>query len=413
MKFKTGDDTDSALAAALKHEFMRCDDAFNDFATSAKAMIALGEDRRIAFKTYNAYLLSLWARDRLAERETVSWAIGALMKIRGNIGTESVPLFVFLHSYVERSELQDSLKLLWLLFKKVAQESVYQEDVRSIYDLKAKFARGHIHSEDIDQLVACLRPRLKAKEPSRWAETRGASNDNPVEWVRWDFEIALHSSYLSGSRPSRSQLASLSIDLLSRMLVVGTSALKDALSLARQIGWLGEDRDLPNLSVHRVFVSKTDSETTESADDQDNYDSDDHNDSFVPIVRLLSETFEALVEKDAAAANAVVESWRSENSGIFRRLFAVASWNSDVEAGESVAFTANCSSLGLRSRSRASLSTWSSAVDRRAKAGGPFCETTRQTLPPWTFSWSRPSASSCYMASSSYGLIAEISSGST
>jgi len=28
------------------------------------------------------------------------------------------------------------------------------------------------------------------------------------------------------------------------------------------------------------------------------------------------------------------------------------------------AFTANCSSLGLRSRSRASLSTWSSAVDR-------------------------------------------------
>src|SRR6202008_2488667 len=51
------------------------------------------------------------------------------------------------------------------------------------------------------------------------------------------------------------------------------------------------------------------------------------------------------------------------------------------------AFTANCSSLGLRSRSRASLSTWSSAVDRRAKAGGPFSETTRLTLPPWTFSW--------------------------
>src|SRR6267154_293891 len=66
-----------------------------------------------------------------------------------------------------------------------------------------------------------------------------------------------------------------------------------------------------------------------------------------------------------------------------------------------------------KSRSRALLSTWSSAVDRQAKAGRPFCETTRQTLPPWTFSWSRPSASSCCMASSSYGLIAEISSGST
>jgi hypothetical protein len=55
MKFSSGDETDTALAAALKHEFLRCMDAFDDFATSAKATIMQGENRRIAFRTYNAY----------------------------------------------------------------------------------------------------------------------------------------------------------------------------------------------------------------------------------------------------------------------------------------------------------------------------------------------------------------------
>lgn len=55
MKFETGDATDMALCIVLKHEFLRCDDSFNDFAESAKVMIMHGENRRIAYKTYNAY----------------------------------------------------------------------------------------------------------------------------------------------------------------------------------------------------------------------------------------------------------------------------------------------------------------------------------------------------------------------
>jgi hypothetical protein len=41
--------------------------------------------------------------------------------------------------------------------------------------------------------------------------------------------------------------------------------------------------------------------------------------------------------------------------------------------------------LGLRSRSRALPSTWPNGAGRRARDGGPSCETTRRTLPPWTF----------------------------
>jgi len=74
MKFEIGDATDTALCIVLKHEFLRCDDSFNDFAESAKIMITQGENRRISYKTYNAYarfihhlyefMLGAIARDR-------------------------------------------------------------------------------------------------------------------------------------------------------------------------------------------------------------------------------------------------------------------------------------------------------------------------------------------------------------
>src|SRR5882724_9459292 len=77
------------------------------------------------------------------------------------------------------------------------------------------------------------------------------------------------------------------------------------------------------------------------------------------------------------------------------------------------AFTVNCSSSGLRSRSRASPSTWSNGGGRPARDGEPSCITTRQTLPPWTCSLFQLSVSTCSMPSSSSGSTAESSSGST
>src|SRR6266481_5197983 len=51
-------------------------------------------------------------------------------------------------------------------------------------------------------------------------------------------------------------------------------------------------------------------------------------------------------------------------------------------AGLRRAFTANFSSLGLASRNQRSPRTWSSDEGRPARDGGPFCATTRRTLPP-------------------------------
>src|SRR6202022_2334165 len=85
---------------------------------------------------------------------------------------------------------------------------------------------------------------------------------------------------------------------------------------------------------------------------------------------------------------------------------------SKIRFGERHASTANCSSSGLRSRSRASPSTWSNDGGRPAMDGEPSCITTRQTLPPWTCSSFQLSVSTCSMPSSSSGSTAETSSGS-
>src|ERR1700694_4066797 len=86
---------------------------------------------------------------------------------------------------------------------------------------------------------------------------------------------------------------------------------------------------------------------------------------------------------------------------------------SKTRFGAHHAFTANCSSSGLRSRSRALPSTWSNGGGRPARDGGPSCITTHQTLPPSTCSLSRPLASICSMPLSLSDSAAETSSGST
>lgn len=55
MKFKAGDDVDNDHCIVLTHEFLRCDDAFNEFCKHAEQMIMQGQTRELSYKTYNAY----------------------------------------------------------------------------------------------------------------------------------------------------------------------------------------------------------------------------------------------------------------------------------------------------------------------------------------------------------------------
>lgn len=91
MKFQVGDSTDSAHCTALKHEFLRCEDAFKEFEYFATAMILKkqaeetthttpvpAESRFIAYKTYNAYARFI--------HHLYEFIVGALARETGNTG---------------------------------------------------------------------------------------------------------------------------------------------------------------------------------------------------------------------------------------------------------------------------------------------------------------------------------------
>jgi hypothetical protein len=129
------------------------------------------------------FLLSLWAKDRLAERETVAWAVDELAKIRGTIGEESALLFDLLDTEANKSDLSDGLKALWQLFAKVAHQSVFREEARALFDFKERLKEGRLRQDDIDRLIGRLRPRLKARSRTNWREASNENSDNPFEWV--------------------------------------------------------------------------------------------------------------------------------------------------------------------------------------------------------------------------------------
>jgi hypothetical protein len=284
------------------------------------------------------YFLSLWAQDRLGERKTVEWATTALKQIRGDLGADTVALFDFLDRHAHESErLPPAIKKVWRLLKIVATDRADRESISVIYDFKRKIDQGNPRLEDIDQFVECVRPRLRATELSSWAKAQEEVSDDPMRWVSWEFENSLHSSYQQSARLSRSQYNKIPLNLLLRQLERGTSALETALSLARDIGWLGEERDLPNHLVHRVFMPESQPRGRTASEDDKDRDPDSLNDDFAPIVRLLSSTLNTLAQKLDEATNRIIDRWKEQPGGLFLRLFAFACWNPNLKSGQEVA----------------------------------------------------------------------------
>jgi len=106
MKFRLGDATDSAHCTALKHEFLRCEDAFRDFETYGTLMIVKAqaeaegklsptphEKRFIAYKTYNAYSRFI--------HHLYEFTLGAVARETGNsrqMGADDAGLHIMGHA---------------------------------------------------------------------------------------------------------------------------------------------------------------------------------------------------------------------------------------------------------------------------------------------------------------------------
>ena len=274
-------------------------------------------------------VLSIWAKNRLDERETIEWGAGALKTIRGQLGNDTAALFRFLDDHAQSSNIGENFTALWHLFRLVADDSGYADGFSFAYEFMGKAEQAKIRLEDIDELIQCLRPRLKVEPLSRYAE----ASESPLHWVRWDFETALGEPSQRSSYVGKQHLRHLSADLLQAIAEKGTSALQQALMVCKDIGWLGEGADTPNYTVHRVFESLDPDES-----DDDDKDPDTYNNSFAPLVRLLSSALSTLADKDNRLADRIVSTWvdLSDSSGLFLRLAAYASWNPKIRSNQKV-----------------------------------------------------------------------------
>jgi hypothetical protein len=96
VKFDIGSDTDKAICIALKHEFLRCDEVFNQFASTATALIMKGHDRKLAYEAYNAYARFI--------HHLYEFALCAIARDRGDTTTSrGADAERYLASYLQRS----------------------------------------------------------------------------------------------------------------------------------------------------------------------------------------------------------------------------------------------------------------------------------------------------------------------
>lgn len=281
-------------------------------------------------------MLSLWVQGRLGERETVKWGVSTSKQARGQSRQTTIELIEFLSQHAQTSEPAPIAKI-WKLFATAARDTPDSDVVHTLYEISQKISQAKLISEDVDEWVDCLRPRLVVEDADRWTQPAKTEEIEPIRWVHWSLKTTEEIGNDRFVLVAMEQLKQVPPELLFRFLERGTSMLVDALALASEIGWIDGDHDTPNYSVHRVFThereSGFDDESQDDAEDPDRY-----NDSFAPAVRALSGALDALITKDQGLAIRVARSWSERPFNLFKRLFAYAAWTRLVNEQDVAAF---------------------------------------------------------------------------
>src|SRR5687768_17045422 len=134
-------------------------------------------------------LLSIWAKDRLADRETVQWAVIALKEVGGSLGKDTASLFEFLDNTASANPaLSADVKKVWRLLRIAAHErETFRTNPFAVLEIKEKIVGGTIRPDDLHLLSECIRPRLAAEElsPRANGDDVDSREDKPLRWVRW------------------------------------------------------------------------------------------------------------------------------------------------------------------------------------------------------------------------------------
>jgi hypothetical protein len=272
-------------------------------------------------------MLSIWVQGRLGERETVNWGISTIRQARGVSRKSTLDLFEFLEHSAQAAEPPVIYKI-WRLLSTAVRETRQQDAMLVMYHIREKIQNGALQAGDIDEWLDCLKPRLVANSGKPWRTETDAEED-PNGWVHWSLKTTEEIGRDRFLSLSADQAGLVSDDFLFRLVERGTSVLADALSLAKEIGWIEGGSDVSSYSVHRVFpMDAINSDATRSNEGEDEDDPDQYNDGFAPLVRTLASALHALDGRSPRRAARAAQLWRDQEFALFRRLYAFAAWSS-------------------------------------------------------------------------------------
>lgn len=183
--------------------------------------------------------------------------------------------------------------------------------------LMRRIRHGQIDVPIQRQIARSLRPQLSVGRALRWPGMPEPSGNGLHDLIRLDFITRQPWQELLKAWPRGEELS-----LLRRLDL----ALAEALEDAREYGFLEDWRDRTSDDVRSVS----------------RHAQDHHHDGFYPIIRVMADLLERLVESDRAAARALAQQWTQAREALPQRLHLHA-------LSLAAAFTADEAAAWLRS----------------------------------------------------------------
>ncbi len=284
----------------------------------------------------------VWLGKRLNDFETARWALKVkALSLRGVIARA-----VRRHLALEKGELQKPLNQYWHLYIAAffPDESLSGGTHRLTVPIKLS-SRVTDYSL-VQSVVEVVRPRLQMRPPlpSMW---RAEELPEPREPELSDLcELEFHCSEwptwpeLLSHWPETSDAEYRLLKALERALAEACELARDANRITTERDWISREVQLVHeLDAVEAGVPSSREGFTDSRWQE--FDPDQHNDSFVPIVRLMSGLWRRLASRGERRARNIARGWIDQDFALFQRLGYWAASVSDTGpatiAGETLA----------------------------------------------------------------------------
>lgn len=306
---------------------------------------------RIEGDSLDEWTYRAWFRDRLECARSARYASAASDSVKRQIAYAVDELFQSKHEAVS-----DVYEQFWALF---IQANLYPKPVRY-----GTIRRGVVVSaKRIQGLVAAIEPRLRVQKRFDFRDPIGDGADprSIHDLGRFGLEAF--------DRDWRRILSDWPQEVRAeeRLLAALDRALSEACEIGLEAGLVGLDGNLRSFDLAFVHAPEDGDGLVEPSDRHGRNwrlnQPDEYNDSFAPVVRLITGIWRRLAGRHPSAAGRIAENWAQRDAMIFKRLGA---WAATISSAGPTSAIENY--LGTTSRAR----YWES--DRTAEVVKFYCQ---------------------------------------